>query len=91
MYILNLRLFLGAFFYYEIFKTTKEQFKELHKEFINFLATQSITAEVWKEIKIEDIEMAKQQLDIFSDLVLDRVLSVAEYLENISQQQINLV
>jgi len=35
--------------------------------------------------------MAKQQLDIFSDLVLDRVLSVAEYLENISQQQINLV
>lgn len=73
LYILNLRLFLGAFFYYEIFKTTKEQFEELHKEFIDFLATQSITAEEWKEIKIENIELTKQQLDIYSDLLLDGV------------------
>ena len=32
-------------------RLTKEQFEELHQEFINFLATQSITAEEWKEIK----------------------------------------
>lgn len=58
MYILNLRPFLGAFFYYEIFKTTKEQFEELHKKFIDLLAIQSITAEEWKKIKIENIELA---------------------------------
>ena len=32
-------------------RLTKEQFEELHKEFINFLATQSITAKEWDEIK----------------------------------------
>ncbi len=32
-------------------RLTKEQFEELHQEFINFLATQSITGEEWKQIK----------------------------------------
>jgi len=32
-------------------RLTKEQFEELNQEFINFLATQSVTAKEWKEIK----------------------------------------
>ena len=32
-------------------RLTKEQFEELHQEFINFLATQSITADEWKNLK----------------------------------------
>ena len=32
-------------------RLTKEQFEELHQEFINFLATQSITADEWEDIK----------------------------------------
>ena len=38
-------------------RLTKEQFEELHQEFINFLATQSITADEWKNIKAEEPEV----------------------------------
>ena len=50
-------------------RLTKEQFEELHKEFINFLATQSITAKEWKTIKAKQPNVAEEEMDIFSDLV----------------------
>lgn len=67
-------------------RLTKEQFEELHQEFINFLATQSITAEEWSEIKANKPEVAEEELDIFSDLVWEGVLKKVEYLEHISAQ-----
>jgi len=71
-------------------RLTKEQFEELHQEFINFLATQSITGEEWKQIKLDKPEAAEEELDIFSDLIWEGVLTKANYLENISPQQIFL-
>ncbi len=71
-------------------RLTKEQFEELHQEFINFLATQSITGEEWKQIKEDKPEAAEEELDIFSDLIWEGVLSKANYLENISPQQLFL-
>jgi len=71
-------------------RLTKEQFEELHQEFINFLATQTITAEEWKQIKKKKPEAAEEELDIFSDLIWEGVLNKAEYLENISPQQLFL-
>ncbi|MFP2997563.1 DUF6495 family protein [Spongiivirga sp. MCCC 1A20706] len=71
-------------------RLTKEQFEELHQEFINFLATQSITAEEWKDIKASKPEVAEQELDVFSDLIWEGVLSRVEYLENISSSQMHL-
>lgn len=68
----------------------KEQFEELHKEFINFLATQSITAEEWENIKTNKPEVAEQELDVFSDLIWEGVLKQAKYLENISAQHMYL-
>jgi len=71
-------------------RLTKEQFEEMHQEFINFLATQSITAEEWENIKTNKPELAEQELDIFSDLVWEGVLQKTAYLENISAQHIYL-
>lgn len=71
-------------------RLTKEQFEELHQEFINFLATQSITAEEWAELKKNKPEAAEEELDVFSDLVWYGVLSKVEYLEHISPQQLHL-
>ena len=71
-------------------RLTKEQFEELHQEFINFLATQSITADEWKDLKKNKPESAEQELDVFSDLVWFGVLSKVEYLEHISPQHIHL-
>lgn len=71
-------------------RLTKEQFEELHPEFINFLATQSITADEWAKIKTEQPQVAEQELDVFSDLVWEGVLQKATYLENIAPQQLFL-
>lgn len=62
----------------------------MNQEFINFLATQSITAEEWQKIKTEKPDVAEQELDIFSDLIWEGVLNKVEYLEHISSQQMFL-
>ncbi|WP_026934576.1 DUF6495 family protein [Christiangramia echinicola] len=71
-------------------RLTKEQFEEMHQEFINFLATQSITANEWEQIKKDKPEAAEEELDIFSDLIWEGVLNKVEYLEHFSSNQIFL-
>jgi hypothetical protein len=71
-------------------RLTKEQFEELHPEFINFLATQTITAEEWAEIKATKPEVMEQELDVFSDLIWEGVLNKVKYLEHISPRQLML-
>ncbi len=71
-------------------RLTKEQLEELHLEFINFLATQSITADEWEDIKINKPQVAEDEIDIFSDLVWEKVLTNAQYLERFSKDQIHL-
>lgn len=71
-------------------RLSKEQLEELHTEFINFLATQSITAEEWTTLKKTRPEVAEQELDVFSDLIWEGVLSKVKYLENISERHMHL-
>ncbi len=71
-------------------RLTKEQFEELHPEFINFLASQSIDKAEWDSIKENKPEVAEQELDIFSDLIWEGVLTKADYLEHFSKNHIFL-
>ena len=71
-------------------RLTKEQFEELHQEFSTFLATQTIDKAEWDTIKKDKPEVAEQELDVFSDLVWEGVLSRAEYLEHFSKNHIFL-
>ena len=71
-------------------RLSKEQLDEMHQEFINFLAAQSITAEEWDSIKKNQPETAEQELDVFSDLIWEGVLSKVEYLEHFSPQHMFL-
>jgi len=71
-------------------RLTKEQFEELHQEFINFLATQSVTADEWANLKANKPELAETELDVFSDLIWEGALTAAQYLEHISPNQMHL-
>ncbi|MFL1013477.1 DUF6495 family protein [Flavisericum labens] len=71
-------------------RLTKEQFEELHQEFINFLATQSITHDEWTNLKANKPELAETELDVFSDLIWEGVLNKAEYLEHFAPQHMYL-
>lgn len=71
-------------------RLTKEQFEELHKEFANFLASQAIDRAEWDQIKTEKPDIAEQELDIFSDLIWEGVLTNTNYLEHFSKNHIFL-
>ena len=71
-------------------RLTKEQFDELNQEFITFLAAQTIDEAEWDTIKANQPEVAEQELDVFSDLIWEGVLSRAEYLEHFSKNHIFL-
>ncbi len=63
-------------------KLNIEELKELEKEFVNFLSSQTITADEWVKIKEEQPDKADGLIDIFSDVVFDKILSKVEYLEH---------
>ncbi len=71
-------------------RLTKEQFESLHVEFANFLAAQQIDKTEWEEIKQKQPAVAEQELDVFSDLVWEGVLSKAGHLEHFSPQHLFL-
>lgn len=70
-------------------RLTKEQLEELQPEFVNFLATQSITGEEWKNLKEDKPAVAEDEVDVFSDLIWEGVLAKVSYLENISAQHMH--
>ena len=69
---------------------TKEQFEELHEEFAKFLATQQIDVKEWNEIKKSNPETAEEEMNLFSDVVWDDVLTKIQYLEHFSSTNLNL-
>lgn len=69
---------------------TLEQFKELHEEFAIFLASQKIDFTTWEKIKVENPAVADEELNLFSDLVWEKVLQSTSYLEHFSKDSLNL-
>ena len=71
-------------------RLTKEQLEELHPEFINFLATQSIDKSEWDEIKKNRIHVAEQEIDVFSDLIWEKALTNVSHIDHFSKNYIFL-
>lgn len=62
-------------------RLNQEELKALEAEFIQFLASAQITAHDWEKMKREQPEQAEELIDVFSDVVYDKVLRKIEYLE----------
>lgn len=71
-------------------RLSDEQLREMHGEFSKFLASQSITADEWTDIKENNPKAAEEEIDVFSDLVWEGVLRKVEYLEHFSKRQLFL-
>ncbi len=61
---------------------TIDELKELEQEFVRFLASHSITADDWIQIKKDKIDKANSLIEIFSDIVFDKILSKVDFLEH---------
>jgi hypothetical protein len=68
----------------------KEQFEELHEEFARFLASQKIDTKEWQTLKKDKPEIAEEEMNVFSDVVWEEVLTNAEFIEHFSKSSINL-
>ena len=71
-------------------RLTKEQLEELHPEFINFLATQSIDKMEWDDIKKNRPHVAEQEIDVFSDIIWEKALTNVTYIDHFSKNYIFL-
>jgi hypothetical protein len=71
-------------------RLTKEQLEALHHEFARFLATQSIDRKEWETLKLIKPEVVEQELDVFSDLIWENVLSNAHFLDHFSTSHVFL-
>jgi hypothetical protein len=69
---------------------TKEQFESLHQEFALFLASQKIDASEWNLIKTTRPEVAADEMNVFSDVVWDDVITKTNYIEHFSETSVNL-
>ena len=69
---------------------TKEQLEELHEDFAKFLASQQIDVKEWNEIKANKPKVADEELNVFSDMVWEDVLTKTQYIEHFSKSSINL-
>lgn len=65
-----------------------DELKSLEKDFINFLAANSVTGEDWEKLKNEELDKAESLIEIFSDMVFDKTLEKIEYLEQKSAREI---
>ncbi len=71
-------------------RLTKDEFEHLEQDFVQFLASNQITAKEWETMKTEQPDKVHELLDIFSDIVLDKVFSKIEYLQHRSKDVIRV-
>jgi hypothetical protein len=58
-----------------------EELEHLEKDFIQFLAANSITADDWVKMKSDDTEKAGEMIDLFSNLVWNKILENVKFAE----------
>ena len=56
-------------------RLTNEELQELEKEFVQFLVSNTVTADDWEKIKEDNPERAEGLIEIFSDIVFEKVIS----------------
>jgi hypothetical protein len=67
-----------------------EELQHLEKEFISFLASAQITAPDWEKMKKNEAEKANELIDVFSDVVYDKVLKKVRYVEFRDKKTLNI-
>jgi cag pathogenicity island protein 24 len=67
-------------------RLSKEELQELEPEFVNFLATNQVTAPEWLDIKANNQERVEELIGIFSDMVFENVLKKIKYVEHVTRQ-----
>jgi tRNA uridine 5-carbamoylmethylation protein Kti12 len=70
---------------------TDEELKLFKDDFIEFLVVNGITAEDWMLIKEGDSDKAHQLIDLFSDVVFEKIMKRANFLESFNENVLQAI
>ena len=68
----------------------KEELETLEEDFVQFLASNHITAKEWTALKASESEKVHELIDVFSDIVLEKVYSKVDYLQHRSKDTVRV-
>lgn len=71
-------------------RLSTEELAALENDFIHFLASAQITGPDWQKMKTNEIDKAEELIDVFSDVVYDKVLRKIKYLEYRDTKTLNI-
>jgi hypothetical protein len=71
-------------------RLTNEELEALEQDFIQFLASNQITAPEWIALKEQNAEKVQQLIEIFSDIVLEKVYGNIDYLQHRSKDTVRV-
>jgi len=69
----------------------QQELEALKDEFIAFLASQGIQGEEWEKMKTNENDKAISIIDIFSDLIWQKVLDKKKYAERLGSDNLELL
>jgi hypothetical protein len=67
---------------------TIQELEDMENEFVRFLVSNGVTADDWVKIKATDAQQAEGLIQVFSDVVFDKVLEKVKYVEHRSPNDI---
>jgi len=62
---------------------SQEELIEFEKEFVQYLVVNGIDAQNWEQIKKSDLAKAEEIIDLFSDVVFEKVMRTTQFLVHI--------
>lgn len=71
-------------------RLTNEELKGLEPEFIHFLAAAQITGADWDKMKKDELSKAEELVEVFSDMVYEKVLGKIRFLEYREKKTLNI-
>ncbi|MDC0231135.1 DUF6495 family protein [Aureispira] len=71
-------------------RLTEEELTPLKEDFIQFLASNQITAKEWIDMKAADSDKVHDLIDMFSEIVLEKVFGTLEYLQHRTKDTIRV-
>ena len=67
-----------------------EELQALEKEFVSFLASAQITGTDWEKMKEQEHDKVNELIEVFSDVVYDKVLRKIKFLEFRDAKTLNI-
>jgi hypothetical protein len=65
-----------------------EELKPLQEEFLKYLLVANVTPQKWEVIKQHEPQLQQDHLEVFSDLVLDKILSDVVYVDVVLENRV---